>query len=87
MTSLPSSNPSLPVTPELILDYWYQALEQEIGIWIDIPNIRDTAHIRNVFYSTRRELGDERLMALSMHFSAKGDFMCIYKRTVEELDE
>ena len=72
-----------PITPELYLDLWYEALKREIGIVVPISNPQDTISIMNAMYTARKDINDPRLAAVCIHIPEDASAIYVYKKEVE----
>ena len=72
-----------PITAELYLDLWYEALKRELGIVIPVSNPQDTISIMNAMYTAKKDIGDPRLAALSIHIPEDASAIYVYKKEVE----
>lgn len=72
-----------PFTPELALDLWYQALEEELGLVIPVADPANTVSIQARLYEARKDVGDQRLACLSSYIPADASAIYIYKQEAQ----
>jgi hypothetical protein len=55
-------------TPELALQLWYEALDHEFGLVIELKP-EDVETFKSIFWQARKEAGDPRLQSLILHIA------------------
>ena len=71
-------------TPELSLDLWYRALDEELGLYWEVDSSQ-VEYIRNKMHEARRDIADPRLKTLTLHVSKDKRTMMLYHKPQEHL--
>ena len=72
----------LELTPELVLDLWYQALNTELGITFNVDP-KDIENVKNKLYQARKDIGDPRLQEFSIHVPSDSSVISIYRKDMK----
>lgn len=68
------------MAPETLLTYWYRALEEELGLLIEVNN---PSVFKQQLYNARKMENDPKLMSLIVLAPATNDRLFIAKKSVE----
>ena len=74
-----------PFRIELATEFWYEALQEEIGITFETEDMSVAKYIESRLYDARKGLGDPRLDDLVVHTNKDGKRVMIYRKNNEAL--